>query len=61
MPDFEREESLFRKRIDEGFYTIESAGNSGDDYVDSGRIDRDTEAVAAFVNSDDFNVIRELR
>lgn len=61
MPDYEREERLFLDRIENGFYTVERARNSGDDYVDSGRLNRDTEAVAAFANSNDFNVIRELR
>lgn len=61
MPDYDREERLFLERIENGFYTVDRAVNCGDDYVDSGRLNRDTEAVAAFVRSDDFDVIRELR
>ena len=61
MPDYDREERLFLERIEEGFYTVDRARNNGNDYVDSGRLNRDTEAVAAFVNSDAFDVIRNLR
>ena len=61
MLDYNREERLFLERIEEGFYAVDRARNSGDDYVESGRLIRDTEAVADFANSDDFNVIRELR
>ena len=60
MPDYEREERLFLERIDEGFYTVDRARNNGSDYVDSGRLDRDTEAVVAYTNSEEFNVIRNL-
>ena len=61
MIDYEREEKLFLERIETGFYAVDRARNSGNDYVDSGKLNRDTEAVAAFVNSNDFHIIRKLR
>lgn len=61
MLDYDREERLFLERIEDGFYVVDRAGNCGDDYVESGRLDRDTEALGFYVNSDDFSAIRELR
>ena len=61
MPNYDLEEKLFLERIENGYYTVDRAKNSGDDYVDSGRLNRDTEAVEAFAKSDDFKVIRGLR
>ncbi len=61
MIDFAEEEKAFRKRLDENFYTLDRAKNTGDDYVRSGKLDRDTEAVIAFSASSDFDVIRNLR
>ena len=61
MPNYDLEEKLFLERIENGYYTVDRAKNSGDDYVDSGRLNRDTDAVEAFAKSDDFKVIRGLR
>ena len=61
MPNYDLEEKLFLERIENGYYTVDRAKNSGDDYVDSGRLNRDTEAVEVFAKSDDFKVIRGLR
>lgn len=61
MMDIDLEEKIFRKRLETDFYYLERAKNNGDDYVASGKLERDTEAVVSFANSDAFDVIKKLR
>ena len=61
MVNIDIEEKLFIERIENGFYTVDRAKNTGNDYVDSGRLDRDIEAVDDYTHSAEFDVIRNLR
>lgn len=56
----EEETRLFSERIENDFYKVERAKNNGDDYVKTGKHKRDTEAVAQFVDSDAFDIIRNM-
>lgn len=54
------EEEKFRKRLENGCFSVDRK-SSGEDYVESGKMDRDTEAVVEFADSEDFDVIRNLK
>ena len=56
----EEETRLFKERLDSDFFEVDRAKNNGENYVKSGKHKRDTAAVEEFVESDAFNVIRNL-
>ncbi len=58
--NIDQEKKLFLERIEDDFYSVERAKNSGEDYVLSGKLARDTKAVEEFASSSDFDIIRNL-
>ena len=59
--DYINEEKRFRERLECGYYSVDRAKNTGDDYVENGKLDRDIKAVTEYAASDDFDVIRRLK
>ena len=47
----EVEAKLFEERLNSDFYQVERAKNTGENYVDSGKLDRDTQAVEEYASS----------
>ncbi len=57
----EKEGIIFEKMLESDKYKFDRAKNLGENYVESGKLDRDVKEIQEFVNSDAFEVIRKLR
>lgn len=60
MLSVEEETRKFRERLDSDFFAVDRSKNNGENYVESGKHKRDTEAVEELIKSDAFNIIRKM-